>query len=151
MKYNVGDIVPHEMIQDATEWVNSVDGGYYLEDFSPDENGNMKLVVRKLPVLTSEQVAEMALKSAKEDRAEAVSKIVVVVDGMAFDGDEVSQSRMARSAVAMNDAETITWVLHNNVIAQVTKSQLLRALRLSGEEQTRLWTAPYVNTVKSIF
>ena len=75
MKYNVGDIVPHEMIQDATEWVNSVDGGYYLEDFSPDENGNMKLVVRKLPVLTSEQVAEMALKSAKEDRAEAVSRL----------------------------------------------------------------------------
>jgi len=95
------------------------------------------------PEPTQEELDAQALAQAKAERAEAVSKIVVEVDGMKFDGDETSQGRMARSAVAMNDEETITWVLHDNTIAQVSKAQLLQALRLSGEEQTRLWTMPY--------
>lgn len=99
--------------------------------------------VRAIPEPTQEELEAQALAEAKQERAEAVEKIVVEVDGMKFDGDEVSQGRMARSAVAMNDEETITWVLHDNTIAQVSKVQLLQALRLSGEEQTRLWTMPY--------
>ena len=38
---------------------------------------------------------------------------------------------------------TTTWVLHDNTIAQPTISQLARALRAAGEEQTKLWTVPY--------
>lgn len=105
------------------------DGNWYLQGYSPEK--------------PQEQIEAEALAQAKAVRAEAVSKIVVEVDGMKFDGDEVSQGRMARSAVAMMDDETITWVLNDNSIAQVTKEQLLKALRLSGEEQTRLWTMPY--------
>lgn len=105
------------------------DGQWYLQGYAP--------------VKPQEQIEVEELAQAKSERAEAVAKIVVEVDGMKFDGDEISQGRMARSAVAMNDEETITWVLHDNTIAQVTKAQLLQALRLSGEEQTRLWTMPY--------
>lgn len=105
------------------------DGNWYLQGYAPEK--------------PQEQIEAEALAQAKQERAEAVSKIVVEVDGMKFDGDETSQGRMARSAVAMTEEETITWVLHDNTIAQVTKAQLLQALRLSGEEQTRLWTMPY--------
>ena len=49
MKYNIGDIVPFEQTQEATDWVNSVEGNYYLEDYERDENGNMQLIVRQLP------------------------------------------------------------------------------------------------------
>ena len=124
---------------------------YWLPE---DEYGSQPRVMGKLgalpekatfdaPEMTKEQKEAQVLAQAKQERAEAVASIVVEVDDMKFDGDEVSQGRMARSAVAMTDDETITWVLNDNSIAQVTKVQLLKALRLSGEEQTRLWTMPY--------
>ena len=120
---------------ELASWCNS--NNAFIED-----KGDYFEVVA-IPEPTQEELDAQALAQAKAERAEAVSKIVVEVDGMQFDGDEVSQGRMARSAVAMNDDETIVWVLHDNSIAQVTKVQLLQALRLSGEEQTRLWTMPY--------
>lgn len=75
----------------------------------------------------------------KAERARAVAKIVVYVDDMGFDGDETSQNRMARCLAALADGESITWTLSDNTVAQVTKSQLLAALRSAGEEQTKLW------------
>lgn len=50
---------------------------------------------------------------------------------------------MSRSIVAMEDGDYITWVLHDDTIAQVTKAQLKEALRKAGEKQTELWTKPY--------
>ena len=69
---------------------------------------------------------------------------------MVFDGDEVSQERMARAIVVAKatgeeDTATTTWVLHDNTVAQPTIAQLVKALRLAGEEQTKLWTSPYNN------
>jgi hypothetical protein len=75
----------------------------------------------------------------KLDRADAVSKITVEVDGMIFDGDEDSQTRMSRAIVSMNDSETTLWKLNNNTVAIVSKAQLQSALRLAGENQTQLW------------
>jgi hypothetical protein len=65
---------------------------------------------------------------------------------MKFDGDETSQDRMARSIVALNDGETVQWVLADNTIAQVTKEQLRQALRMSGEAQTAIWADPYLTS-----
>ena len=64
MKYNVGDIVPFAETQEATNWVNSVEGCYYLEDYEPDENGNMQLIVRQLiiPEPTPEEQEEALQK-----------------------------------------------------------------------------------------
>lgn len=101
---------------------------------------------------TPEEIAYAELQKAKQERAEAVSKITVEIDGMVFDGDEVSQERMSRTVVAAaatgetGDATT-TWVLHDNTVAQPTISQLARALRAAGEEQTKLWTLPYEDQV----
>lgn len=75
----------------------------------------------------------------KAERAAAVAAITVEVDGMLFQGDETSQTRMARSVSVMEDGETIRWVLVDNTSAQVTKAQLIEALRLAGTEQARLW------------
>lgn len=101
------------------------------------------------PEPTPEELAKAALDEAKRVRAEAVEKIKVDVDGMSFDGDEVAQGRMARTiaaAVAEGadlDKTTMTWVLADNTVAQPTVAQLAKALRLAGERQTELWTAPY--------
>ena len=99
-------------------------------------------------VPTQEELAEQALAKAKAKRAEAVAALTVTVDGMVFDGDEKAQERMARTVTAATATgasmdDTTMWVLHDNTVAQVTVRQLATALRLAGEEQTRLWTVPY--------
>ena len=103
------------------------------------------------PAKTDEELAAEELAQAKAERADAVSKITVTVDGMVFDGDEVSQERMARTitaAVATGEdmSATTTWVLANNTVAQVSMQQLAQALRAAGEAQTELWTVPYEET-----
>lgn len=91
------------------------------------------------------QVEAEALAQAKAERADAVSKIIVEVDGMTFDGDEESQQRVARSIIALEDGETMPWVLYDNTIAEVTKEQLKQVLRLAGQKQSELWVVPYAN------
>lgn len=103
----------------------------------------------RLANMTQEEKDALALEQAKAERAEAVSRIVVDVDGMSFDGDEESQGRLSRTisaAVALGvdlDTYTQTWVLADNTIAQPTIKQLAEALKLAGEAQTALWTVPY--------
>lgn len=101
------------------------------------------------PEPTPEEKAAAELEQAKAERADAVSKITVTVDGMVFDGDETAQTRMGRTiaaAIAQGvDLETTkrTWVLADNTVAEVTVKQLAEALQLAGDAQTALWTVPY--------
>ena len=95
-----------------------------------------------LPVITDEDRAKEARELFKQERAKAVAAIVVEVDGLLFDGDEIAQTRMTRAALVMSDEEATLWVQANNEPAQVTKAQLVEAVRLAGAEQTRLWVTP---------
>lgn len=103
--------------------------------------------IAALPVVTEEDLAREARELFKHERAKAVAAIVVEVDGILFDGDEVAQTRMTRAAVVMQDGETTTWVQANNDPAEVTKEQLIQAVRLAGAEQTQLWIMPTEETV----
>lgn len=99
-------------------------------------------------VLDDDKASEVAMTEAKTDRAEAVSRITVEVDGMVFDGDEKAQDRMARAitmfqASNLPDDYTTAWVLADNTVAQVTVNQLAQALLLAGQKQTELWVKPY--------
>lgn len=94
---------------------------------------------------------EAELARLRAERAEAVSKITVEVDGMVFDGDETSQDRIARTITAATAAgygpdDTTTWVLHNNTVAEVTIKQLSEVLLVAGLKQTELWVIPYTET-----
>jgi len=59
----------------------------------------------------------------------------------AFDGDEVSQGRMARAVSSMEDADTVLWVLADNSVIRATKAELREALRLAGSAQAAIWVA----------
>lgn len=127
--------------EEASKWCNE-QGNATIED-----KGNYYEVV-KIPDPTQEELEEKQLEKAKAERAEAVSKIKVEVDGMIFDGDETAQTRMSRTisaaqALGVPDTETRTWVLADNTVAEPTIAQLAKALKLAGDEQTRLWTVPY--------
>ena len=85
-----------------------------------------------------------AHEQKKATREEAVARIrVTTSSGKTFDGDETSQTRMARAVVALQaagQAETL-WVLADNTPATVSLDELAEALALAGAEQTRLWVA----------
>ena len=85
-----------------------------------------------------------AHEQKKATREESVARIrVTTASGKVFDGDETSQTRMARAVVALQAAgqtETL-WVLADNTPATVTLDELAEALALAGAEQTRLWVS----------
>lgn len=87
---------------------------------------------------------EVGMSQAKALRTSEVDAIVVTTaSGKTFDGDEKSQDRMARAITAMDDTETILWVLADNTPATVTRAELREALRLASEAQTAIWVRPY--------
>ena len=115
--------------------------GFIEADVEESEKGGWYRV-GTAPKFSDEEVAMKQLLTAKAEREEFVSKIVVEVDGMMFDGDEVSQDRMARSIIALDLGEKVQWVLADNTIAQVTRAQLREALRKAGTAQTAIWSNP---------
>lgn len=79
-------------------------------------------------------------EEAKRQRAAAVAAITVMtISGHTFDGDEDSQGRMARAIIGMEDAEVLPWVLADNTVVEVGKTELREALRLCGAAQSALW------------
>lgn len=81
-------------------------------------------------------------EAAKLSRSAAVDAIVVTTAaGNAFDGDEVSQGRMARAIIALQATGTssVTWVLHDNTVIQASAAELVEALALAGAAQVAIW------------
>lgn len=81
----------------------------------------------------------------KAERAVAVAAITATVtSGKTFDGDEESQTRMARAIIGMQAAgvSTIDWTLADNSSTSVTLADLTEALILSGQQQAALWPIP---------
>lgn len=121
--------------------------GWCLED-GYDEDGKRYLIINPpyvAPEPTEEEKQAQALAIAKRERAKAVERLTVEVEGMVFDADETSQARMSVAASSMTDDETNVWVLHDNSVVQVTKAQLLQACRLARIAQSAVWTKPYEN------
>lgn len=147
MTFEIGQIFEADYPPEAALWCNESQKAY-IDEIEPID-GVRRFQVVAVPEPTPEELEAQALAEAKEERAEAVSKIIVEVDGMKFDGDETAQTRMGRTiaaAVALGvdiNTYTQTWVLANNTVATPTIKQLAQALKLAGEEQTKLWTVPY--------
>ena len=99
--------------------------------------------------LTKEQAQENAAaaviearEQAKADRQTAVDSILVTTAaGNTFDGDEISQTRMARAIIALQTTGTpaVTWVLADNSVIQATAVELSEALALAGAKQAEIW------------
>lgn len=111
-----------------------------------DADGNWRQSWGVVP-LSGAELASNAVEAravAKAERQVAVDTIVVTTTtGKAFDGDETSQTRMARAIVALQATGTpsISWILANNTVTEATIAELSEALALAGAEQARLWVA----------
>lgn len=118
------------------------DGKAYIDEVDAVE-GVRRFQVVAVPEPTQEEIEAQALAQAKAERAEAVEALTVEVNGKVFDADETSQARMSVAASSMTDYETNVWVLHDNSIVHVTKSELLDACRKARLAQSAIWTKPY--------
>ena len=95
-----------------------------------------KLAIKNTP--TPEQL----YAKAKQDKILAVSQIkVTTTSGNVFDGDEISQNRMARAVTASDAGDSTQWILADNTQATVTHEELKEALLLSGEATIKIWMA----------
>ena len=137
----VGQIFDGIYPPEAAQWCN--ENKCYITEIESFE-GVRRFIINVIPEPSEEEIAAAELTKAKAERAEYVSKIVVEVDGMLFDGDEKSQDRMTRSIIALDLGEKVQWVLADNTIKMVTRAQLRKALRKAGEAQTAIWADPYV-------
>ena len=89
---------------------------------------------------TPEQLRE----AAKAARAVTVETITVTTAaGNTFDGNEVAQRRMTSAITAMNDTDTLPWILNDNNVIMVSKAELTEALRLAGMQMASIWITPY--------
>lgn len=147
MTFEIGQIFADKYPPEAAIWCG--ENNAYIEEIEPTDEGVRRFQIVAIPEPTAEELAEQALAQAKADRAEAVSKIIVEVDGMVFDGDEPAQGRIGRTvaaALALGvdiNTEKRTWVLADNTIAQPTIAQLAEALRLAGDKMTEHWIVPH--------
>lgn len=91
-----------------------------------------------------EVITQIKHQKAKQERQKEVDNLTVTTaSGKVFDADETSQGRIARAIVGLEKLETITWVLANNTVAEVTREELVEALRLAGAKQSEVWIRPY--------
>lgn len=90
------------------------------------------------------QVVVRTREQLKADRAEAVASIIVAVGDKTFDGDEDSQSRMARAILIAQATglQQTSWTLADNRVVLVTLPELTQALALAGQRQAELWPIP---------
>lgn len=81
----------------------------------------------------------------KASRAADVEAIKVTTQaGHTFDGDEVSQGRMARAIIALDASPvgtTVNWVLADNSAIDAAAAELREALGLAGSAQAAIWVA----------
>ena len=89
-------------------------------------------------ILDEEVASEAKKKTIKEEKVLKIEKIIVTTStGKSFDGDEQSQSRMAR--VLATDSDNVKWKLADNTIVEITREELQEALKLATVMQANIW------------
>ena len=87
------------------------------------------------PPLTAEQI----YNNWKSERQNKVDNLEVVHNDIVYQGDEVSQTRIARAIAVMDDTETTKWVAKDNSIQTLNKADLSAILKEARIKQTLIW------------
>ena len=94
--------------------------------------------------------AEQIQANIKTSILKAISTMRVEVDGLAFDGNEDSTTRMSKAIQTLVGDETIPWRMFDYSIETITQTELGKALRASGIKMSELWFCSTVEEVESI-
>ena len=147
MNFEIGQIFEGEYPPEAAIWCNE-NGDRWIEEIEPTTEGVRRFQIVKAPDPTPEEIEAKRLAEAKAKRAEEVNALTVEVDGMTFDGNEEAQSRMTRAleVAKITGMESTVWVLADNTVAEVTVTQMQRALTKAMLAMCELWVKPYADT-----
>lgn len=75
----------------------------------------------------------------KAERQLKVDNIEVELNGVIYQGDETSQTRIARAVSVMEDTDTTMWVAKDNSVNELSKADLKYILKEAGIKQTLVW------------
>jgi len=104
--------------------------------------------------LQEQAEVERATTKAKVEIKSAILRAIdtmrVEVDGLGYDGDEVSTSRMVKAIQTLVGDEKITWKTYDNQVVEITQTELGKTLRASGILMTKLWYCTTVAEVEAI-
>jgi len=85
-------------------------------------------------------INEEVIRRVKKDlRTKELEHMIATYGNYTFDADEISQGRISRALLGMEDSETIQWTLADNTVAELTKADLSGMLRIAGMTQTKIW------------
>lgn len=127
MKYNVGDIIPFDQIQEATDCVNTVEGNYYLEDYQEDEQGRMMLIVRQMPEPSLEELKKEKWEEIKKYR-DAEEQSGCPYMGSVLDSDSLSVQRIntaVQAAQVVGESFAVDWTMKDNTVIHMTYTDVL--------------------------
>lgn len=127
-----GESIPLPKVEVTLGNIEEVNNKQYTHVIITDEGVSFERI-------ENEKTAEELRREFKRSRTTIISNLTVEIDGMVFDADEISRSRMADTIVGLADDETQLWVLADNSIVYLTKMQLIEVLRAIGTAQTALW------------
>ena len=134
------DLFPDGESENSTYIVSN---GYIVLDIedpilasTTNEDGTIDIVFREL---NQEDYKEYDRINYKSIRDELVKNIVVVHNGIEYQGDEDSQSRMSRTINGLQENGTIEWKAKDNSKQILSILDLKEILYLAGQEQTRIW------------
>lgn len=143
--------IPYDTEQVGEDWFLIVDGVQeYREGMNAFEDG-LKLIDGKwtrtyrYEPKTDEELTQMA----KNTRRSELDNLVVEYNGVKYDADESSQSRMVRYISTIDDDnKTIHWIDANNQVQEITKSDLANILAMAVAETETLWVKPYTKNLE---
>jgi len=110
------------------------------------ETGFIELTDAVCGMIYKNGVLSNPVKSAEQTEADdeilrfkKIAEITVEVEGMVFNANEVSQSRISIRISSMStDTDKARWKLANNEWADVTKAQFISVLALAAVESTEI-------------
>lgn len=108
--------------------------------FARAKLGDFGVVAAYVAPQLSEQEQRKLWKAQRDQLVAAIT--VTTTQGHTFDGDEISQNRLARAIVGLQfqpEGSTVPWVLTDNSVIDAGLNELQEALTLAALRQTELW------------
>lgn len=122
---------------------------YGAENLTVDPKRRVVISLRRIELWSEDEIAAANAEKVSRHREDAkrlrqdyVNAIKVKTQsGNTFDGDETSQTRMARAIIALQatSSKSVKWVLSDNSVIEATAAELSEALSLASAAQAARW------------
>lgn len=104
--------------------------------------GDREATPEEVAQYKADRLAKQTVTDWKTNRQTEVDNIEVNYNGIIYQGDEISQTRMARALSVMSDTDIFDgWVSKDNSLHSLTKADFIAILKTAGAKQSAIWNA----------